>query len=42
MKLGEVNWSQVTDWSAGWSVGEILCLKLLPKFLRDLNETCYT
>ena len=25
-----------------WSVGEMLCPKLLPQFLSDLNESLYT
>ena len=29
-------------WSGGSSVGELLCLKLLPQFSCQLNKTCYT
>ena len=32
-------WSHQAD---GRSVGELLCLKLLPQFSSYLNETCYT
>ena len=33
-----VYWSQQTG---GWSVGEMLCLKLLPQISSYLNETYY-
>ena len=38
MKQGRIYWSQQT---VDWAVGETLCLKLLPQFSSNLNETCY-
>ena len=37
-----VYWSEQTVGRLGWSVGEMLCLKLFQQFSSHLNETRYT